>query len=112
MKGIKKMNKTINIAVNQNLLSYIEGKLYEKNSRRDLLAYALSMNMDLNTDSFKQYQKELEDCSREYDIAVKNMLEDYLKPELKKQNIEVFQFNVNFEKGVAEISYEAEEKDG
>lgn len=108
MKSIKPTETKVNVPVDEGILSCVESKMYERNSRRDLIAYALGMNMSLDTDSFRKYQQELIDYTREYDMAVDTMINTVVKPYLSSRyQVDTFNYQVNFEEGWVECTFTA-----
>jgi len=60
--------------------TYVESLDYERSSRRDIIAFMLTQNMDIRSDSFKAYQKEY----MEFDVMfnkAKDIIEKTYVPE-------------------------------
>lgn len=100
------MKKVIEIKISNDVCSFIESKMYEVNSRKDLLTYAMALNQSIDTDSFRTYHQEFVEFKREYDMAVEAMLNEYVRPVMRENSVDIFNYNVNFEKSVVEIIYE------
>ncbi len=66
------------IKINKELCDYIESLHFEVNSRKDLLAFAMSKEF-INTDSFKQYHDEYQEFYIKYETAKNELYDMYLK---------------------------------
>lgn len=68
------------IKVEPSVRDYVEGLDYEYSTRRDLVAFMISNNMDTTTDSFEKYQKEMGEYSVKFKLAKQEIEDQYVKP--------------------------------
>lgn len=71
-------NQIVNI--DTKIRDYIEGLDYELASRKELVAYMLENNMNVNTDSFKKYSAEMAEYSAKFKLAKKELEKQYVLP--------------------------------
>lgn len=78
---------------NNDLVSKIEALQYEVESRKDLIAFAMTRDDLTDSPSFKQYQEEYRDFFIQYNVA-KNLLEkQYVYPKCPNAK----RWNLDFE---------------
>lgn len=70
--------KTVKIEIPEKLSDYIESLMYEVNARRDLLAFCVERGMDVDGEVFQRYHKQYVEFNAEYELAKKNLTEDYV----------------------------------
>ena len=70
--------KVVNIA--ESIVNYIERLDYELNSRKNIVAFMLSSNMDITTESFKRYEDEMVEYQIKFDQAKQELEEKYVLP--------------------------------
>lgn len=80
-------NKKIISNVSEELINLVEAYQYEVNSRKDLISYMITNNMDINTDAFKQYQTELVEFTKKLDLAKSELDKNIIQPFLTENNI-------------------------
>lgn len=73
-------NETKIIKVEPAVRDYVEGLDYEYSTRRDLVAFMISNNMDTTTDSFVKYQKEMGEYNTKFKMAKQEIEDQYVKP--------------------------------
>lgn len=69
------------VKVPNEVSDFIESLDYECKSRQDVIAFMISNNMDIKSDSFKQYQKELSEYTCKFNCAKNQFEKDYVKPD-------------------------------
>ena len=74
------MNNIKEIIIEESVRDFIESMDYEYSARRDAITFMLSNNMDINTDAFKQYQKEMIEYNIKFVEAKKQLEEKYVLP--------------------------------
>lgn len=62
-------NNVKTYTVNEETANYIQGLQYERDARRDLLAFMLAGNMDTGTEAFRRYHTEYMDFYQQYNLA-------------------------------------------
>lgn len=67
------------IEIDEELSNYIESLQYETDSRKDIIIYMITNNMDLNTEVGKQYQKEYSNFYNELAVAKDNLSQMYIR---------------------------------
>ncbi len=73
---------SIKIKVDEQDKNYVESLDYELTSRKDIIAYMLSNNMNTNTDAFRSYQKEAVQFEVQYREAKRIIEEKYVLPNI------------------------------
>jgi len=66
------------VEIKGELVDYIESLQYETYARKDIIAFMLEKNMNMSTDSAKEYQKEYKRYFSEYEIALQQLKELYI----------------------------------
>ena len=79
------MNNKI-IKIDEKIRDLIESYDYEYNSRRDIIAFMLSNNMDISTESFKKYQKEMQDFLVMFNTAKEEISKKYVNDLIEGKN--------------------------
>lgn len=73
------MNKKI-IKIDEKIRDLVESYDYELNARKELIAFMLSNNMEIDTDSFRKYQKEMNEFFVKF-VTIKNEISNrYIIP--------------------------------
>lgn len=81
------MKESIKIPISPNEANYIEGLDYEQSARRDIISFMLEKNMNVNTDAFKQYQKEQSVFHAEFQMAKQEIEQRYIPEEWKGHQV-------------------------
>ena len=68
------------IIVEESVRDYVESLDYEYSTRRDAVTFMLANNMDISTDSFKKYQKEMAEFSAMFNEAKREIEKRYVLP--------------------------------
>lgn len=74
------MKNTREIIIEDSIRDLIESLDYEYSTRKDAIAFMVSNNMNINTDSFKQYQQEMIEFNVKFIEAKKQLEEKYVLP--------------------------------
>lgn len=90
------MNKTKVFEVSDNLVNVVEAYHYEVNARMSLISYMLSNNMNLNTDSFRNYQDQLVEFEKKYELAKLEVERAIVTPFLNENGITNANWNLDF----------------
>lgn len=95
-------NKVITKNIDVELKNTIESYDYEYSTRRDAIAFMLTNNMDITTDSFKSYQKEMIEFNVKFSKAKAELERIYVLPvtEGKKVN-----WSLDYETSVLTITF-------
>ena len=78
------MNKTIKIT--EELSTYIQSLDYEYRTRKELIAFMLTTNMDISSDAFVKYNQEMIKYAIEFDKAKQKLEQEYIIPVIKNKN--------------------------
>jgi hypothetical protein len=68
------------IKVDESVRDYVESLDYEYSSRKDAITFMLSNNMNINTDAFRAYQKEMAEFSAMFNTAKREIEKQYVLP--------------------------------
>ena len=72
-------NNTI-VKVEESVRDYVESLDYEFSSRRDAVAFMISNNMDITTEAFKSYQREMTEYNAQFTQAKGELEKKYVLP--------------------------------
>lgn len=97
------MIKKINFSSQESLINYIQGLSIEVESRKELISFMLSNNMDTSTSQFTKYEKEYAHFYAEYSIA-KQKLEQLIKTEFIQEDEILLSWNLIFETQELELT--------
>ena len=75
------------IIIEEALVNYIEGLDYEYQSRRELIVFMLTSNMNIETIAFQKYQKEMTDYYIKFNIAKEELEKKYIRPIINNKNV-------------------------
>lgn len=79
------MEKKI-IKIDESIRDLVEAYDYEYNSRKELIAFMISNNMDINTDAFNKYQKEMQEFLVLFNTAKEEISKKYVNELLDGRN--------------------------
>lgn len=71
------------IKIEETIRDYVESLDYEFSARRDIIAFMIENNMNINSEAFGQYQKEMMEFKVKFSTAKKELEERYVLPILK-----------------------------
>ena len=71
---------SIVIKIDEGMRDYVESMDYEYSARRDAVSFMISNNMDINTEAFKSYQKEMVEFSTQFIRAKSEVEKQYVLP--------------------------------
>ena len=74
------------IKIDEKIRDLVESYDYEYNSRKELIAFMLSNNMDINTDAFRKYQKEMQEFLVQFNTAKEEISRKYVENLLEGRN--------------------------
>lgn len=76
-------NKVEKISIDENLSNKLEALQYEIDTRKEIIAFMLASDMNMETAAFKKYSKELTEFKVEYEEAKKIIEDDYVIPAME-----------------------------
>ena len=74
------MLETKVVKIDEGLRDVVEAVDYEYSTRRDAIAFMISNNMDISTDAFKTYQKEMVEFGAQFTKAKSEVEKKYVLP--------------------------------
>lgn len=72
--------------IDESIRDLVEAYDYEYNSRKELIAFMISNNMDINTDAFNKYQKEMQEFLVLFNTAKEEISKRYVNDLLNGRN--------------------------
>lgn len=76
-------NKVQKIKIDEDITTKIEALQYEIDTRKDVIAFMIASDMNMETDAFKKYSKELTEFKVQYEEAKRVIEEDYVIPAME-----------------------------
>ena len=76
------MTKVVNVPAEKR--DIVEKYAYERSSRRDIIAFMLTQNMDISSESFKAYQKEYMEFDVMFNKAKEEIEKEFVPEEYRK----------------------------
>ena len=73
-------NDVIVVKVDENVRDHVESIDYEYSTRRDAVSFMIANNMDITTDAFKAYQKEMIEFGAQFTQAKAEIEKKYVIP--------------------------------
>lgn len=73
------MKKNV-IIIPESVSDGIEALQYELNARKDLTAFCIERGIDIKSEAFQRYHRELVEFTAQYELAKKDMEETYITP--------------------------------
>ena len=71
---------TKTVVIDESIRDLIESYDYEYNSRKELISFMIANNMDITTESFKAYQKEMTHFLVKFNTAKEEISKKYVYP--------------------------------
>lgn len=87
------------IEIPEDLALYIEGLMYETNARKDLLSFIMHQE-NFNQERFKEYHNEYINFYTKYELAKKEMEENYILNKYKDKQVS---WTLNFKTHTLEV---------
>lgn len=77
-------SKTLTIAVEKELVSYIESLYFDLSARRDTVTFMLEHDMDTSSAAFEKYHREMVEFNAKYETAKGELEAKFVQPLLKE----------------------------
>ena len=71
----------VKMSIDENVSKNLERLHYEAESYKSIISYVLTQQMDLNTDTFKNYQDKFTEINKEYQKAKNDLTINFVKKE-------------------------------
>lgn len=94
------MTKTIEL--NRETRDYIQSLQYEVDARKDIIAFMIDRGMDINSETFKKYQKEFAEFLVQYNTAKDEISNMYVIPTLQEN--EKVTWSLDFETSIITVT--------
>lgn len=89
------------IKIDETLKNLAEAYDYEYSTRRDTITFMLTNNMDITTDSFKAYQKEMNEFYVKFNKVKDEIQNQYVLPIIGDKKVS---WTLNYETGLLTIT--------
>ena len=87
------MSKVQVIKIPEDICNKIQMLQYELDAHKELLAHMINAGVDVNTDAFKEYNKQYEDIFTEYNRVKQELQTTRLEPNVDSK---LLKWNLNF----------------
>lgn len=91
---------TTYIEIPENISIYVQKADIEQTSRRNVIAYVLSLNIDISNERFQQYQKDYEEKMFIFETIKTELEKEYIIPKIKSKN---YNWKLNYNKNIITV---------
>lgn len=94
---------TTYIEIPENISIYVQKADIEQTSRRNVIAYVLSLNIDISNERFQQYQKDYEEKMFIFETIKTELEKEYIIPKIKSKN---YNWKLDYNKNIITVTEE------
>lgn len=88
------------IEIPENISIYVQKADIEQASRRNVIAYVLSLNIDISNERFQQYQKDYEEKMFIFETIKTELEKEYIIPKIKSKN---YNWKLDYNKNIITV---------
>lgn len=88
------------IEIPENISIYVQKADIEQTSRRNVIAYVLSLNIDISNERFQQYQKDYEEKMFIFETIKTELEKEYIIPKIKSKN---YNWKLDYNKNIITV---------